>query len=105
MVDVLSLTFDGLNANESAMKQLGAELNPLKSNFRPFIHHPVTEEKVFLIVNVCHMMKLLRNLWKKYGTLFIEDENGGKKVSVSNAHSYIIDLKTWIVNLPFTFYL
>lgn len=58
-VIVSSLTFDGAAANLSMATNLGCSLDPesLKCNFP----HPVTGDKVFIFLDPCHMLKLVRN--------------------------------------------
>jgi hypothetical protein len=46
------------------MKMLGADLNP--KDPKPWFLHPNGKERVFVILDVCHMVKLLRNLWKYF---------------------------------------
>ncbi|XP_032831685.2 DNA transposase THAP9 [Petromyzon marinus] len=57
---VVSLTFDGAAANLSMARALGCCLEPseqLKTHFE----HPVTGEPVFLFLDPCHMLTLVRD--------------------------------------------
>lgn len=88
-VVVTSLTFDGAASNISAVQQLGAELNnPYK--LKTFFRHPVTEKNVYVFLDICHMVKLLRNCFGALKTLknssdeFIKWEFVSKLVEVQN---------------------
>lgn len=67
--NVLSVTFDGLPSNFKAMNLLGANMNLNDVNFRPYLLIENSLLKVNAAPDVCHMMKLLRNLFKKFGVL------------------------------------
>ena len=62
-IRVVSTTMDGHASNISMCNQLGCELKgdprePLQTSFS----HPVTGEKVFVMMDACHMLKLTRNM-------------------------------------------
>lgn len=57
---VHSVTFDGAASNIAMCKILGANFC-YGLDFRPYFAHPVTQEKVFVFWDVCHMVKLVRN--------------------------------------------
>lgn len=67
-VIVTSVTFDGAAANLSMARTLGASFSP--DCLKTFFPHPVTKEKVFLLLDVCHMIKLIRNAFGDWGYLF-----------------------------------
>lgn len=56
---VASLTFDGTITNLSMCKNLGANLNI--NGLKPYFEHPITKHKVFIFMDACHMIKLIRN--------------------------------------------
>ena len=59
-VIVTSLTFDGAAANISMCEKLGANFsNPL--NLITKFDHPVTKDPIFIFLDPCHMIKLIRN--------------------------------------------
>uniref|UniRef100_A0A096LQR8 THAP-type domain-containing protein n=1 Tax=Poecilia formosa TaxID=48698 RepID=A0A096LQR8_POEFO len=69
-IRVLCITMDGHATNISMCNQLGCELKgnpqePLKTNFP----HPVTGEKVFVMMDPCHMLKLTRNMLQAYSPI------------------------------------
>lgn len=58
-VKVTNVTFDGLDINRVACEILGASFDP--RNPIPFFPHPVDGSKVYIILDPCHMLKLVRN--------------------------------------------
>lgn len=57
---VTSLTFDGAAANMSMAEKLGANFtNP--SELQTSFKHPITKEDVYIFLDPCHMIKLVRN--------------------------------------------
>lgn len=58
-VKVTNITFDGLSSNLAACEMLEASFDP--RNPIPFIRHPVDRSKVYIILDPCHMIKLVRN--------------------------------------------
>lgn len=73
-VIVSSFTFDGAPANLTMAKKLGADFQNLNS-LKTYFLHPVTKDKVFIFLDACHMMKLIRNCFgsQKY----LHDAEGG----------------------------
>ena len=58
-VNVVTLTLDSHQSNQSAVKKLGA---CLKGDIRSFFPHPSdANKKVYVFFDACHMMKLVRN--------------------------------------------
>jgi len=59
-IRVVSLTMDGSSANCNMISHLGGNLdtNNLKCSFA----HPEDNEPVFLFLDACHMLKLVRNM-------------------------------------------
>ena len=66
-VRVISLTCDGPSCHMSMLKDLGASLNP--NQLDPSFPHPSSGERVFVLLDVCHMLKLLRNSFATCGLL------------------------------------
>lgn len=79
---IKSLTFDGASSNIAMAKVLGANIHYpyLQSSF----DHPETNEKVHLILDPCHMLKLCRNTLGDWG-LLLDDEGQQIKWSYFNA--------------------
>ena len=71
-VQVVSHTCDGPSCHITMMKVLGATISP--PNLLPTIPHPADpEKKVQLILDVCHMLKNVRNVFEK-GQIFKTQE-------------------------------
>ena len=57
---VTSIKFDGLLSNISMCKILGVNMSVMQST-EHYFPHPVIKNKIFVICNGCHVLKLLRN--------------------------------------------
>lgn len=55
----VSLTFDGTSTNFAMSSTIGASLS--YPNSKPWFTHPVSNEKVHLMLDPCHMIELIRN--------------------------------------------
>lgn len=77
-IKVVSLTFDGAAANIAMMRSLGAKIDNLNSLDTYFLH-PVSNEKIYLFLDICHMLKLVRNAFGSENTSFTDGE--GKSVN------------------------
>ena len=72
---VVSLTCDGPSCHFSMLSELGANLDP--SSMKPYFFNPSdAEAKIYVLLDACHMLKLVRNTLADKGILF--DSNGGK---------------------------
>lgn len=61
-VEVVSLTFDGAASNFTMARCLGADLSYHSSMFSTSFEHPTEpSKKVFVMLDACHMIKLIRN--------------------------------------------
>lgn len=85
-IKVVNLTFDGLPSNRSACELLGASFDP--RNIVPYIIHPVDRSCVYILLDSCHMLKLVRNALGDLGS--IKDPECG-----SILWSYFNDLETF----------
>lgn len=74
--DVLSFTFDGASSNISMAENLGATLQ--FNNLSPFFVNPYTLRNIYIFLDACHMMKLIRNNWAAKGILYDGDGNAIK---------------------------
>jgi hypothetical protein len=70
-----SITFDGAAVNLAMCRKLGANFEVDTLHFKPFIINPANSQKIFVIWDPSHMIKLTRNVLgdKK----IIVDGNGG----------------------------
>lgn len=72
-VTVVSLTCDGPSCHFFMLKALGASMDP--SNLEPsFKHTSDPSRRRHVLLNVCHMLKLVRNTLRECG--IIKDEEG-----------------------------
>ncbi|GFN81903.1 THAP domain-containing protein 9 [Plakobranchus ocellatus] len=58
-IKFISLTCDGPSCYFAMLSDLGASMDP--ENLDPSFPHPSSGHKIFVILDVCHMLKLLRN--------------------------------------------
>ena len=73
-VKVAAFTCDGSSAHFSMLKSLGAKLDP--NNLMPFFKHPSNSAiKIHVFLDICHMLKLVRNAFSHYGILYDNDGN------------------------------
>jgi len=68
-INITAVVFDGLAANLACAEILGAKLD--LENLQHWFPHPVTGEKVYVILDAVHMIKLARNLIGDKKELFI----------------------------------
>ena len=61
-VKISNMTFDGAKDNLKMCELLGANLDPLSADFKPFIESPYDGSIIYLMLDASHMEKLLRNL-------------------------------------------
>ena len=60
LIQVVSLTCDGPSCHFAMLRALGANIDP--QNLKPYFENPAKkDEKIFVIFDVCHMLKLVRN--------------------------------------------
>ena len=74
-IRVVSLTFDGASSNLSMLKILGADLSNVH-NLKTWFPHPSSNQPVFVLLDACHMLKLIRNCFGEK-KIFL-DCNGGR---------------------------
>lgn len=55
------------------LNEMGANLTV--TNLIPYISHPITENKIFILLDACHMLKLVRNAFASKKT-FRDKDNG-----------------------------
>lgn len=69
---IKSLTFDGCASNMAMAHLLGANLH--FPGIKSFFLNPTNKEKIYIILDACHMVKLVRNTLGDWGIL--HDSNG-----------------------------
>lgn len=77
-IKISNLTFDGLAANATMCKLLTANLNVFHNDVKTFILNPITNERIFIILDPCHMLKLTRNVLASKKIFFVGKK--GRKV-------------------------
>lgn len=70
-IKVVGMTFDGLNTNISVCKTLGADF----VNNKGYIINPHSDEKIYVYLDACHMLKLARNILASKKSIFDSDKN------------------------------
>lgn len=69
-VKITNLTFDGLFANAAMCELFGANLKVFSEDFQPYILDPINKEKIYIILDPCHMEKLVRNTLSNRNVFF-----------------------------------
>ena len=73
-VDVISLICDGPSCHFATLRTLGACMTP--PNLKPYFIHPSDKsKKIYVLLDICHMLKLVRNTLGDGGTLVDKDGN------------------------------
>lgn len=72
--NILNIVFDGYRANATMASRLGANLDVNSRNFRPYFYAP-NGQRIFIMYDNCHMVKLVRNNIALKQILF-DDKNG-----------------------------
>lgn len=73
-IKIEGVIFDGLSANISMCKLMGASFD--KKDFRPYFVCPNTSNKIYVFLDVVHMLKLVRNTLGRSKILY--DDNDQK---------------------------
>lgn len=60
-VQIHSIPFNGPSVNFTMCTLLGANFSYFSSSFQPWFINPCTGKKVFIFLDTCHMLKLVRN--------------------------------------------
>ena len=77
---VVSLTCDGPSCHFSMLSELGASLSI--KNIIPYFPHPTkSNEDIQVILDICHMLKLVRNTLSQRGSL--TDKNEKKNLGIT----------------------
>ena len=89
-----ALVADGLQANISMFGHLGVEgLHPASIQLpieNNFFHHPSTNDKVYVLLDVVHMLKLPQNLLGEQKTLELDgEEMSWNYIQVSAVHKAV----------------
>lgn len=71
---ICTITFDGASTNIAVAEALGANLSKY-DDIKPYFEHPVTSERFTIMLDACHMIKLVRNTFKAKKCISDMDEN------------------------------
>ena len=83
--DVISLICDGPSCHFAMLHALGAQLQ--LSNVKPYFLHPLDKKKrIYIFLDICHMMKLIQNTLGDGGILI-------DKVGDKICWAYLIELQ------------
>lgn len=78
-VIVINVAFDGYRANATMAKLLGANLNVMSNSFQPYFFNG-NGQKIFLMYDNCHLLKLVRN---SIGNLGVISTGSNEKIEWS----------------------
>lgn len=67
-VTIINVAFDGFSANGAMANLLGANLDVMSDNFRPYFFNG-NGQKIFIIYDNSHMLKLMRNTIGNVGNI------------------------------------
>lgn len=73
---ISNITFDGYTSNVPMCQLFGADLDIHSPTFQTFFLNPVNKEKIYIIIDPCHMEKCLRNALA--GSKVLYDDRGEK---------------------------
>lgn len=71
---VVSITCDGPTVNFSMLTALGCVVRDI-SNLKTYFKHPVSDHNVYVQLDTCHMLKLIRNNWAQLECFLDPDGN------------------------------
>ena len=95
-VEVISLICDGPSCHFAMLRELGASLSP--PDLKPYFTHPLDKNKrVYVLLDICHMLKLIRNTLGNSGTLVDGDDQEISWEYVTALHNLQQD-EGWEIN-------
>lgn len=74
-IHIYSATFDGASSNKTMCTSIGANFDYFSTTFKPWLQHPVTENRVSLFLDAAHMLKLNRNTLGERGPIYRKSTN------------------------------
>lgn len=87
-IRISNVTFDGLYCNTKSCEILGANLNVHSVDFQPYFINPQNGEKIFIILDPCHMQKLVRNTLAGRGMILYRKNRQIKWEHIVSLHEY-----------------
>lgn len=83
---VLSVTFDGLSANQKTLQNLGCSFDD--ENLNSLFPHPANSDLyVAAVFDPCHMLKLARNCFSEYQIIVVPGVGKAKWQHIQHLHS------------------
>ena len=79
-LNVITLVFDGTYANQNTAKILGCKVNR-ECKKTSFIIPQNPSSRVHIIFDICHMLKLVRNMFGDMGTLQVDEKGVTQPIS------------------------
>ena len=74
-LNVVAVVFDGCYTNQSTARMLGCKMQV--SDMKTWFAHPqAPSSRIYVIFDVCHLMKLMRNLLGDYKVICHQDTSG-----------------------------
>lgn len=70
-IHIIAVTVDGAPSNIAMLNNMGADLTV--KNLIPHFNHPVSKDKIFILLDACHMVKLVRNAFATKSVLWDQD--------------------------------
>ena len=88
-IDVLAVVFDGTFTNQQTAKMLGCKMTV--GEMRPWFPHPQKmSSRIYIVFDVCHMLKLMCNLLGDYKVICKQEDGELKQIK----WQYIEDLNS-----------
>ena len=85
-IHVVALTLDGYQTNMATIRKLGCSTNP--DNLETSFAHPSTSEPVFVFIDACHGLKLIRNQFCNIGQIKIPGVGVAKWKHLSDLNNF-----------------
>lgn len=83
---IVSLTCDGLASNISMLQKLGCKFDTQEFIFQLWFEHPSNDSNIYVFLDACHMMKLVRNVLGSVQELCDDANNVIKWKHIENLH-------------------
>lgn len=85
-MQIVCVTCDGTATNFAMMQQLGCKFNNI-SSLQTTFQHPITKEPIAIFLDLCHMLKLVRNTIGDLKIFIDKDNKLIKWVYVEKLHN------------------
>lgn len=89
-IRIFNITFDGYGSNVPMCVKLGANLDVYSKDFKPYIMNPITNERIYVYLDPCHMEKLTRNRLATVKTFIDRNSNKIEWRYIEALHEYTL---------------